>query len=108
MNDRPQTAQSRRGLAGTVRPATTHVIVLPGGGYAAHSPHEAEPVTGWLAGLGLSASVFRYPLNARHPAPLVALRSEIRRRRAQGADRIGVVGFLGRRAPGGAGSTRAE
>ncbi|MFC9848616.1 alpha/beta hydrolase [Streptomyces sp. NPDC060223] len=93
MNDRLETAQSVRGLAGEVRPATTHLIVLPGGGYSAHSAQEAEPVTGWLAGLGLSASVFRYPLNARHPAPLLALRSEIRRRREQGTDRVGVVGF---------------
>jgi hypothetical protein len=26
----------------------THMIVLPGGGYAAHAPHEAEPVAAWL------------------------------------------------------------
>lgn len=25
----------------------THMIVLPGGGYAAHAPHEAEPVATW-------------------------------------------------------------
>jgi acetyl esterase/lipase len=72
---------------------TTHVIVLPGGGYAMHADHEAEPVTDWLGGLGLSASVFRYPLNVRHPEPLLALRAEIGRRRAQGADRVGVMGF---------------
>jgi acetyl esterase/lipase len=69
------------------------VIVLPGGGYAEHAPHEAEPVAAWLSSLGLSASVFRYPLHARHPEPLNALRAEIRRLRDQGADRIGVVGF---------------
>jgi acetyl esterase/lipase len=73
--------------------ARTHVIVLPGGGYAEHAPHEAEPVAGWLAGIGVSASVFRYPLNVRHPAPLMAVRDEIRRRRAQGARRIGLIGF---------------
>lgn len=93
MNNRPQTTQPVRQPTSTARPTATHLIVLPGGGYSAHSQHEAEPVTGWLAGLGLSASVFRYPLNTRHPTPLIALRSEIRRRRAQGADRIGVVGF---------------
>ncbi|MET8630154.1 prolyl oligopeptidase family serine peptidase [Kitasatospora sp. NPDC004669] len=32
-----------------------HVIVLPGGGYAAHAPHEAEPIVAWLVELGLSA-----------------------------------------------------
>ncbi|MFF3324556.1 alpha/beta hydrolase [Streptomyces sp. NPDC002889] len=70
-----------------------HVIVLPGGGYAEHAPHEAEPIVDWLSGLGVQASVFRYPLNARHPVPLHALRAEIRRRRARGADRIGLMGF---------------
>ena len=68
----------------------THMIVLPGGGYAAHAPHEAEPVASWLSEIGMQASVFRYPLNVRHPAPLDALRAEIRRRRADGAQRIGL------------------
>jgi acetyl esterase/lipase len=69
------------------------MIVLPGGGYSTHVAHEAEPIAEWLEGLGLSASVFRYPLHARHPVPLEALRSEIRGRREDGADRIGIVGF---------------
>jgi acetyl esterase/lipase len=73
--------------------AVVHVIVLPGGGYAAHTPHEAEPVVDWLTELGLESSVFRYPLHVRHPVPLDALRAEIRRRREAGADRIGLVGF---------------
>jgi acetyl esterase/lipase len=73
--------------------AATHMIVLPGGGYAAHAPHEAEPVAGWLGEIGVQASVFRYPLNVRHPAPLDALRAEIGRRRAAGAQRIGLIGF---------------
>ncbi|HEX6402151.1 MAG TPA: prolyl oligopeptidase family serine peptidase [Pseudonocardiaceae bacterium] len=73
--------------------ASTHVIVLPGGGYATHTPHEAEPVASWLTGIGVPASVFRYPLNVRHPVPLEALRAEIRRRRAEGAQRIGLMGF---------------
>jgi len=41
----------------------------------------------------VQASVFRYPLNVRHPAPLDALRAEIRQRRAEGAQRIGLIGF---------------
>ena len=57
--------------------ASTHMIVLPGGGYAQHAPHEAEPVATWLGEIGVQASVFRYPLNVRHPAPLDALRAEI-------------------------------
>ena len=73
--------------------ADAHVIVLPGGGYAQHAPHEAEPVARWLGGIGVQASVFRYPLNVRHPLPLAALRAEIRQRRAEGAQRIGLVGF---------------
>ena len=51
------------------------MIVLPGGGYAAYSEHEAEPIATWLRGLGIEASVFRYPLNVRHPVsstPLAA------------------------------------
>jgi acetyl esterase/lipase len=71
----------------------THMIVLPGGGYSTHVSHEAEPIAEWLQGLGLRASVFRYPLHARHPVPLEALRGEIRRRCEGGADRIGVIGF---------------
>jgi acetyl esterase/lipase len=69
------------------------MIVLPGGGYAAHAPHEAEPIAGWLRGLGIQASVFRYPLNARHPVPRDALLGEIRDRRAAGAAGIGLIGF---------------
>ena len=71
----------------------TDVIVLPGGGYAEHVEHEAEPVAAWLESLGMRASVFRYPLHVRHPLPLEALRAEIRRCREAGADRIGLMGF---------------
>ena len=69
------------------------MIVLPGGGYAVHAPHEAEPVAEWLGEIGVQASVFRYPLNVRHPVPLDALRAEIGWRRADGATRIGLIGF---------------
>src|SRR4051795_9114735 len=71
----------------------THMIILPGGGYSTHVSHEAEPIAEWLEALGVRASVFRYPLHARHPAPLQALRGEIRRRREGGADCIGIIGF---------------
>lgn len=70
-----------------------HVIVLPGGGYAEHAAHEAEPIAAWLSGPGVRASVFRYPLLVRHPIPMNALRSEIRRVRDAGAQRIGLIGF---------------
>ena len=75
------------------RSPRTHVIVLPGGGYAEHTAYEAEPVASWLGEIGVPASVFRYPVNVRHPAPLNALRAEIARRRAAGAQRIGLIGF---------------
>src|SRR3954453_23251976 len=71
----------------------THVIVLPGGGYAEHAANEAEPVVAWLESLGLGASVFRYPLHTRHPGPLEEVRAEIRRLREAGASRLGIVGF---------------
>jgi len=77
----------------TISETGTHMIVLPGGGYAEHAPHEAEPVVGWLGDIGVQGSVFRYPLNARHPKPLYALRAEIARTRAAGAQRIGLIGF---------------
>jgi acetyl esterase/lipase len=77
----------------TMPVGAAHMIVLPGGGYAQHAPHEAEPVARWLGQLGVQASVFRYPLNVRHPAPLDALQAEIRQRRAEGAQRIGLIGF---------------
>ena len=44
-------------------------------------------------GFGVVARVFRYPLMARHPAPVEALRAEVRRLREGGAGRIGVIGF---------------
>ncbi|MEU8265160.1 prolyl oligopeptidase family serine peptidase [Micromonospora sp. NPDC048999] len=73
--------------------AGTHMIVLPGGGYAEHAAHEAEPVARWLGDIGVQVNVFRYPLNVRHPEPLNALRAEIARRRARGVQRIGLIGF---------------
>jgi acetyl esterase/lipase len=73
--------------------SSPHLIVLPGGGYAEHAAHEAEPIARWLKGLAVAASVFCYPLMARHPAPLNALRAEIRRLRDVGSTRIGVIGF---------------
>lgn len=69
------------------------MVVLPGGGYAAHAAHEGEPIAEWLRWFGVEASVFLYPLNVRHPAPLNALRAEIRRLRDGGSTRIGVIGF---------------
>ena len=71
----------------------TRFIVLPGGGYAAHAENETQPIVDWLEGLGIAASVLRYPLHARHPIPLEAVRSEVRRLRETAAGRVGVIGF---------------
>jgi acetyl esterase/lipase len=76
-----------------VTASSLHAIVLPGGGYAEHAAHEDEPIARWLSGLGVPASVFHYPLMVRHPAPLNALRAKIRRLRAGGSKRIGLIGF---------------
>jgi len=73
--------------------AGDHVLVLPGGGYARHAPHEAEPVAAWLEGLGVAASVVRYPISTRHPGPLDAVRAAIRAVRAAGATRVALLGF---------------
>jgi acetyl esterase/lipase len=73
---------------------SSHIIVLPGGGYAMHADHEAEPVAEWLRGIGAEASVFRYPVETRHPAPLSAVLAEVKRVRATGdATRVGLLGF---------------
>lgn len=71
----------------------THFIVLPGGGYEGYAENEGEPIVGWLGALGITASVLRYPLHARHPIPLDAVRSEVRRLRAMGVARVGAIGF---------------
>ena len=70
----------------------THFIVLPGGDHAVYAEHEAGPNVDWLGGVGIPATVLQYPLNAQHPIPLDAVRSEVRRLRATGVARVG-VGF---------------
>jgi acetyl esterase/lipase len=77
----------------STRRHNTHIIVLPGGGYTQLAEHEGEPVVNWLRDNGIRASVFWYPIHARHPIPLTALRREIDRLRAAGATRVGVMGF---------------
>ena len=72
---------------------TTHVIVLPGGGYRNHAAHEGEPVADWLRSLGVQASVYKYPVKARHPRVVDAIQREIGRVREAGATRVGLLGF---------------
>lgn len=72
---------------------SSHVIVLPGGGYSMLSDNESEVVPERLRSLGLSASVFSYPVQTRHPGPLDAVSAEIRRVRAAGVERVALLGF---------------
>ena len=58
-----------------------------------YAEHEAEPIVDWLCGLGVPATVLRYPLNAQHPIPLDDVRSEVRRLRTTGVARVGVIGL---------------
>ena len=73
--------------------SANHIIVLPGGSYAGHSPNEGPTIVAWLTGLGLSASEFHYPVQTRDPGPRDAIHAEIRARRAAGAERIALLGF---------------
>ncbi len=76
------------------------MVVCPGGGYAGHAEHEAEPVARWLNRHGVSAFVLRYRVAPnRHPAPLQDVQRAMRwvragaRRWALDPERIGVMGF---------------
>ena len=76
------------------------MLVLPGGGYARHAAHEAEPVGAWLAGLGIHAVVLRYRVAPhRHPAALDDAREALAwiRGGTHGLEvdpaRVGVLGF---------------
>ncbi|MFD7025998.1 alpha/beta hydrolase [Promicromonospora sukumoe] len=72
---------------------TDHALVLPGGGYRRHAPHEAEPVAQWLRGLGLPASVLRYPVGQPHPAAHDVVSARITELRSGGVERVLLVGF---------------
>ena len=76
------------------------VIVLPGGGYGGHAPHEAEPIALWVNGMGLSAFILRYRVAPyRHPWPLADAQRAMRVVRSNAkkwgieAGRIGILGF---------------
>ena len=74
------------------------MIVLPGGAYLRHAPHEGEPVAEWLESLGWQTRVLHYPVaethpTPLHPAPLASVQAEILAARAAGAELVGVLGF---------------
>ncbi|WP_104116691.1 alpha/beta hydrolase [Arthrobacter sp. B1805] len=72
---------------------SSHVIVLPGGGYTMLSDNEGEVVAERLRSFGLSAGVFSYPVQTRHPGPVDAVRAEVRRARSAGVERLALLGF---------------
>lgn len=67
--------------------------MLPGGGYQELAAHEGEPVAAWLRQQDVEAEVCDYPVNARHPGPLDAVRETVAKARAAGVSRVGLVGF---------------
>lgn len=84
------------------------VLVLPGGSYREHAPHEAEPVAEWLASLGIHALVVRYPVDPQYyPRALQRVQNVLAAVRSGALDlgagvdnaapvdrtRIGVLGF---------------
>ena len=71
---------------------TRSILVLPGGAYRRHAPHEGEPVAEWLRTLGWDARVVEYPILTRHPEPLRFLQREVLRER-ETHDTVGVLGF---------------
>ena len=106
MDDVPDAGAVPDGLHLTVLPSPVPgprpaMLVLPGGGYANHADHEAEPVGAWLAGAGIHAVVLRYRVAPhRHPAPLEDARRALDWIRGGGppdlqldTTRIGVLGF---------------
>lgn len=84
-------------------PATTPlhtVIVLPGGGYGRHAPHEEHPIVDWAHALGFAAAVLHYSVapHANHPNPLNDCLEAVRFLRRNKAPlfltgRIAVLGF---------------
>jgi len=78
------------------RPTRSAVVVLPGGGYGGHAPYEGDPVSRWLAGLGIAGATCIYRVGARgyrHPAPLADAQQAIRTLRRLGFAKVGILGF---------------
>lgn len=83
--------------ASPASPPHASVLLLPGGGYLGHGPHEAEPVAHWLNGLGLGVFLLRYRTPPEHPVePLDDARAAmrlIREHPAADPSRVAVLGF---------------
>lgn len=77
------------------------IVVLPGGGYAGHAPHEGPAYAAWLQTNGISAFVATYRLGSRgyrHPCMWQDAARAVRIVRARAAEwnvdprRVGVMG----------------
>ncbi|MEM1446013.1 MAG: alpha/beta hydrolase [Planctomycetota bacterium] len=74
------------------------VLVLPGGGYQRHAPHEAEPVADFFREHGFHSAVLRYRVapHHQHPAMLHDAQHAVRLIRDDaryGSGRVAVLGF---------------
>jgi acetyl esterase/lipase len=75
------------------------MVICPGGGYAARSCHEGEPVAQWINRLGISAAVLHYRVAPyRHPVPIADAQRALRYLRRNAShlidpNRIGILGF---------------
>jgi acetyl esterase/lipase len=79
---------------------TSACVVLPGGGYGGHAPHEGEPIARWLVGLGIAAFVATYRVAPhRHPRPLLDASRAVQLVRSKASEyrvdpgRVAMLGF---------------
>lgn len=97
LEDRPAITAYLEENKGSKQPA---VVVLPGGAYHSHAPHEGEPIARWLNTLGIAAFVLEYRVTPyKHPVPLMDAKRALRLIRSRtetwniDSTRLGVLGF---------------
>ncbi len=74
--------------------ADVAVVVVPGGGYVCKAPHEAGPIAERLNEYGFAGYVLDYRVSPCPAlAPLADAKRAIRRVRALGYRRVGILGF---------------
>ncbi len=67
------------------------MLIVPGGGY--QKLQIDARVSDWVESLGMEPRIVHYPVGARHPAPLDAARAALHDARADGVERVGMLGF---------------
>lgn len=67
------------------------MLIIPGGGY--QKLQIDARVSDWVESLGMEPRVVEYPVGTRHPAPLEAARAALHDARADGVERVGMLGF---------------